>query len=156
MVTRARLRYTRGYSTPIICSLIKPAAVEKSMPFLAQMNTVMLSYVASQSPNRIEWLAEIKWSTVTWNAKFNNEFVSSQNMYRIKISNPCCYKQLCFMNKFPDRKCVNIARQATAHPWRARLCTLRLHYHNHHGLPWLHITWSSLTSRPDHTLFNHV
>ena len=41
MVTRTRLRYTGGYLTPGICSLMKPAAVEKLMPFSAKINTVM-------------------------------------------------------------------------------------------------------------------
>ena len=43
-VTRTRLRYTRYYLTPSICSLIKPAAMEKFMPFPAKIHTVMLSY----------------------------------------------------------------------------------------------------------------
>ena len=36
------LHYTQDYLTPGICSLIKPAAVEKLIPFLAKIHTVML------------------------------------------------------------------------------------------------------------------
>ena len=42
MVTRAGLRYTRDYLTSGICSLIKPAAMEKLMSFRAKIHTVML------------------------------------------------------------------------------------------------------------------
>ena len=42
MVTHARLRYIRDYLTPGICSLIKPAAMEKMMLFPAKIHTVML------------------------------------------------------------------------------------------------------------------
>ena len=34
---RCMLRYTRDYLTPDICSLIKPAAAEKTMSFLAEI-----------------------------------------------------------------------------------------------------------------------
>ena len=40
MVTRARLRYTEDYLTPNICGLIKPAAMEKLMPFPFKIHTV--------------------------------------------------------------------------------------------------------------------
>ena len=42
LVTRAGLRYTRDYLTPGICSLIKPAAMEKLMSFRTKIHTVML------------------------------------------------------------------------------------------------------------------
>ena len=42
MVTRAGLRYTRDYLTTVICSLIKPAAMEKIMSFRTKIHTVML------------------------------------------------------------------------------------------------------------------
>ena len=42
MVPRARLRYTRSYLTPGICSLIKHAVMEKLMPFSAEIPTVVL------------------------------------------------------------------------------------------------------------------
>ena len=42
MVTRARLRYTQDYLMPGICSLIKPIAMEKSMPFPTKIHRVML------------------------------------------------------------------------------------------------------------------
>ena len=42
MVTRVRLRYTRDYLTPGICSLIKPGAMENFIPFPANIQTVML------------------------------------------------------------------------------------------------------------------
>ena len=42
VVTHAGLRYTRDYLTPGICSLIKPAAMEKAMSFRAKIHTVML------------------------------------------------------------------------------------------------------------------
>ena len=42
MVTRVRLRYARDYLTELICSLIKPAAVEKLMSFPAKIHTVIL------------------------------------------------------------------------------------------------------------------
>ena len=42
IVTPARLGYTRDYLTSGICRLIKPHAMEKLMPFLAKIHTVML------------------------------------------------------------------------------------------------------------------
>ena len=39
MVTRAGLRYTRDYLAPGICSLIKPAAMEKLMSFRAKIHS---------------------------------------------------------------------------------------------------------------------
>ena len=42
MVKCARLRYTGGNLTPDICSLIKPAAIEKLMPFPTKIHAVML------------------------------------------------------------------------------------------------------------------
>ena len=42
MVKRAGLCYTRDYLTAGICSLIKPAAMEKLMLFHAKIHTVML------------------------------------------------------------------------------------------------------------------
>ena len=50
MVTRARLRYTRDYLTPGICSVIKPAAMDKLMPFPAKLHRVMLKmYISTVS-----------------------------------------------------------------------------------------------------------
>ena len=42
MVTRARLRYTRDYLPPGICSLIKPAAMAKLISFPVKTIAVML------------------------------------------------------------------------------------------------------------------
>ena len=42
MVTRARLRYTRDYLAPGMCSLIKPAAIETLTQFPAKIKTVVL------------------------------------------------------------------------------------------------------------------
>ena len=47
MVTRTGLRYTRDYLTPGICSLIKPAAMEKLISFRAKIHTVMLESVTN-------------------------------------------------------------------------------------------------------------
>ena len=44
MVTRASLRNIRDYLAPVMCSLIKPAAVEKLMLFPAKIHIVMLLY----------------------------------------------------------------------------------------------------------------
>ena len=41
MVTRARLRYTWDYLTPVICSITKSAAMEKLMPFPAKIHKVI-------------------------------------------------------------------------------------------------------------------
>ena len=42
MVTRARLLYTHGYLMPGICSLIKPAAMEKLIPSPTKIHTVIM------------------------------------------------------------------------------------------------------------------
>ena len=42
MGTRTRIRYTRDYLPPGICSLIKPTAIAKSISIPAQIITVML------------------------------------------------------------------------------------------------------------------
>ena len=42
MMTRAGFRYTHDYLTPGICTLIKPAAMEKLMSFRAKIHAVML------------------------------------------------------------------------------------------------------------------
>ena len=42
MVTHAHFRNTQGYMTLGMCSLIKPDAMEKYMPFPDQIYTVML------------------------------------------------------------------------------------------------------------------
>ena len=42
MVLRAYLRHKRDYLTPGICNIIKPTAMEKLMPFPAEIHTAML------------------------------------------------------------------------------------------------------------------
>ena len=76
MVTRAGLRYTRDYLTPGICSLIKPAAMEKMISFRAKIHTVMLWYLFIY---RKHVSHEPKTATITainiFNAKSTSEYV---------------------------------------------------------------------------------
>ena len=46
-VSRARFRYTREYFALGICRLIKPAVMEKLMPYLVKIHPVTLWYFTS-------------------------------------------------------------------------------------------------------------
>ena len=74
MVTRARLRYTRGYLTPGICSLIKAAAMKK-MNALSRRNPH--SHIVI-----IVDMALINWTTVA--GLFNDVDVTSLMYTKMK------------------------------------------------------------------------
>ena len=46
-MTRAGLRYTRGYLTPGICSLIKPTAMERLMSFAPKIHSHVIIKISN-------------------------------------------------------------------------------------------------------------
>ena len=61
MLTCARLRYTWGCVTPVICSLIKPVVMEKLTSFPAKFHTVMLWFMVTAVVIRQTFMYQIIW-----------------------------------------------------------------------------------------------
>ena len=72
MVTHICLRYTQDYLAPSICSLIKLAAMEKLMPFPAEIHTMMLCHDSGSQ----EW-----WGQHGLNVNFCYTFATGTSVY---------------------------------------------------------------------------